>query len=250
MFDQFTELADHYDSLMADVPYTVWVDYLQSLFAIHDIKPETILDIACGTGNVTEELYDRGYKVTGVDISAPMIRIAKRKAESSGRKINYIVCDVAELNLQTSFDLAISLFDSVNYICDPQKLLEGFKKISSHLNQGAFFIFDINTEYALSHHFFDQVNLDLKRLPRYVWTSYYDHSTRICKVEMVFEVFENGKKRQFTEIHYQRAYSIAELTSLLSNAGFETISVYHAYSFKKPTAKSDRVFFVSRRLLT
>lgn len=110
------------------------------------------------------------------------------------------------------------------------------------------FIFDVNTIYALSHHFFDQANLSDDHYPKYIWNSEYDHSTRICRVNMTFEVVENGEKRQFKEVHIQRGHSIEELTQWLIDASFEVVDVLQAYKFRRPTRRSDRVFFVARKV--
>ena len=242
---QFTEIASHYDEVMSNVPYRLWVDYVRDILSRLDAKPKTVLDIACGTGNVTEEIYDRGYDVVGIDIAPEMIEVAQRKAAESGRRIEYFVQNLANLSLDRRFDLAVSLFDSLNYITEPDDLAQGISHVIEHLNDGGLFVFDVNTEYALSRHFFDQSNLE--RYPRYAWTSYYDRANKICRIEMAFEVLEDGVKRQFTEEHFQRAYSNQELNCMLENAGFEILDIYNAYTFKKPTRRSDRIFFVARR---
>ena len=242
--DQFVEIAEYYDDLMAGVPYGLWVDYLEGLFRRYDFTPRTILDVACGTGNVSEILAQRGYEVVGADIAAGMIEVAKRKTGG----VEYHTADMAELDLGRKFDLAISLFDSLNYITDVDHLARAMKRVGEHVRDGGYFIFDINTIYALAHHFFDQANLASDRYPHYIWSSEYDHSTRICRVNMTFEVLENGEKRQFKEVHVQRGHSLEELTDMLINAGFEVVEILHAYRFRKPTRRSDRVFFVARKL--
>lgn len=241
---QFNEIASYYDSLMAGVPYKLWVDYLEGILRRLDYHPNTVLDVACGTGNVSEILAERGYQVVGIDISQPMIEAAKRKRSN----VEYHAQDVAELNLGRQFDLAISLFDSLNYVIDPDQLRRGMTRVAEHLVTGGLFIFDVNTIYALSNHFFDQANLSPNREPRYVWRSEYDHSTRICRVDMTFEVTENGAKRQFKEVHYQRGHTLEELAQWLMEAGFEVVETFHAYRFRKPNRRSDRVFFVARKL--
>ena len=241
---QFELVARYYDDLMAGVPYRLWVNYLEDMLERLAYRPRTVLDVACGTGNVSEELARRGYQVVGVDISPDMIEVAKSKNSS----VDYLVQDIAEIDLDTKFDMAISLFDSINYVTDPEHLARGIKKVSEHVKPGGIFTFDINTIYALSHHFFDQANLASSHQPKYVWNSEYDHSTRLCRVNMTFEVIENGEPRQFTEVHVQRGHTLEELTNMLVEASFEVLHVFHAYKFRKPTRRSDRVFFVARRL--
>jgi ubiquinone/menaquinone biosynthesis C-methylase UbiE len=240
---QFKEIANHYDDLMAGVPYGLWVQYLKGLLDRMHFKPKTVLDVACGTGNVSEVLSRQGYEVVGIDIAPDMIEVAKSKKS----RVEYYAQDMAELDLDgRKFDLAISLFDSLNYVTDVAQLAEGIRRVGEHIVDGGVFIFDVNTEYALAHHFFDQANISVDRYPKYIWNSSYDHATRICTVNMTFEVLEDCCKRQFKEVHIQRGHSIEELSMMLIDAGFEIVDIFHAYKFRKPTRRSDRIFFVAR----
>ena len=58
---------------------------------------------------------------------------------------------------------------------------------------------------------------------------------------------EKGNKREFKEVHIQRAYGIEEITYMLRSIGFNVLNVYSAYRFNKPTKRSDRVYFVAKR---
>ena len=240
---QFTEIAQYYDELMAGVPYRLWVEYLEDLLGRVEFKPKTILDVACGTGNVSEILSARGYEVVGADIAPGMIEIARAKHS----RVEYHVSDMAELDLGRKFDLAISFFDSLNYITDPDHLARAIERVAEHVVEGGYFIFDVNTIYALAHHFFDQANLGSINYPHYIWSSEYDHSTRICTIRMTFEVIDNGEPRQFKETHIQRGHSLEELSRMLLDAGFEVVDVFHAYRFRKPTRRTDRVFYLARK---
>ena len=241
---QFVDLAPYYDELMLGVPYKLWVKYLEDLFCRYKVKPKTILDVACGTGNVSEVLADRGYEVTGVDVSPGMIEVAKTK---SG-KVDYYAQGIAQINLSKQYDTAVSLFDSLNYVTDKEELAAGMKKVAEHVATGGLFIFDVNTVYALENHFFDRGCMGGDFFPRYIWTSEYDHSTAICTVNMIFEVIENGNIKQFKEVHKQRGYSLEELSGMMTDAGFELLDIFIAYKFKKPNRRSDRVFFIGRRV--
>ena len=240
--NQFKTLAEYYDMLMSGVRYSYWVDYLEEIFIRNNFEPRSILDVACGTGNVSQILDERGYSVIGIDIAPDMIDIAKRKEGA----VDYHVSDMAELDLpKKDFDAAVSLFDSVNYVTEPEKVKEAFKRIAGHLKPGGMFIFDVNTVYALAHKFFDRVGLT--DTPRHVWRSSYDYGTRICTVDMTFQVTENGETAEFKETHIQRGHLPEELSMWLCEAGFETLDIFHAYRFRKPTRRSDRLFFVCRK---
>jgi SAM-dependent methyltransferase len=243
-FEQFTRIAPHYDNLMSGIPYSLWVDYLEKLLERVGHRAHKVLDVACGTGTVASILRKRGYEVVGVDAAPAMIEIARWKVPGT----SFLVQDISQIDVPDRFDVAISLFDSLNYVVDVDRLQKGLESIRDHLVDDGVFVFDINTEYALSHGFFNQSNIGSREYPRYVWSAEYDSEQRLCRVTMVFEVMEGGKPVQFTEVHYQRGYRVEELREMLSTAGFETLEVLHAYKFKQPTRRSDRVFFVAKKL--
>ncbi len=245
----FTLIAPYYDELMHNVPYDFWVRYVQELIDRYRLQVKSVLDLACGTGNVAMRLAQMGYEVWGVDISAPMIAEAKRKAQEAGLDVYYEVQDAAQLQLPTQFDLVLSLFDSLNYILSPEKLQEAFRRVYAHLRSGGAFIFDVNTEYALREGLFDQENLATRRRLLYRWKSRYDEESKICTVEMEFWLRnERGELAQhFTEIHRQRAYELDELHTMLRSAGFDYARAFHAYTLSPPNATTDRAFVVATK---
>jgi hypothetical protein len=113
------------------------------------------------------------------------------------------------------------------------------------------FIFDVNTEYALSAGMFSQRSTPADGPLQYVWQSTYDASERLCAIDMKFRYTEpDGTEREFKEMHLQRAYSKDEIFAMLDTAGFDALWCYDAYTFKATRKRSDRVFFVAGRDLT
>lgn len=244
---QFDEIAFLYDDLMAGVPYREWVQYLSRLLEEHGAAPRTILDLCCGTGNVSLLLAEMGYDVTGVDISPEMIAVARRKALDAGVTVTFAAQDATRLRLGRRFDLVISLFDSLNYIIEAPGLQQAIYRVSEHMEPGGFFIFDMNTELALAIGLFTQNNLGSRAPVIYNWRSSYDPATRICRIHMEFEYRRDAQPRRVEIVHYQRAYDEQEVVDMLHSAGLEVLAVYNAYTLRKATSRSDRVFFVARK---
>lgn len=245
----FTAVAPHYDALMRDVPYRSWVRYLHRLLDARKATPKRILDLACGTGNVSEILAEEGYEVVGVDLSEGMIDQARRKARKRSLPVEYHVQDAARLELPgPAFDLCISLFDSLNYILDPDALASAISRVFAHLQPGGLFVFDVNSAFSLENGFFDQENMLSNERLRYVWRSAYDPESRLCTIAMRFFVRKpNGVDDEFRETHLQFAYREDELREMLQRAGFTEIEAYQAYTLNPVHPASDRIFFVARR---
>ena len=238
-----------YDALMADVPHETWLRRIETECARRGKRPVSALDVACGTGLATEIFHKRGYApVAGFDLSETMIQIARTKATAHGfgDAIAYSAQNAATFDLgESRFDLAVSLFDSLNYILDPDDLRRTFARVFHHLNPGAVWAFDVNSLYALSHNLFTQS--DSRGDLSHNWESFWERETRTCRVEMAFTVTDShtGKARRFHETHHQRAYTTTELREMLTSAGFTQIAVYGNYGDRPPTPKSDRLLFVA-----
>lgn len=228
------------------IPYRSWVDYVREIARRQGHTMRHILDVGCGTGTASLLLAHAGYQVTGIDISAAMVDQASAKAEGVANA-RFLACPLEKLDLDTRFDTAISLFDSLNYITEPSVLQEGFTRLARHMEPGGYFLFDMNTPYALEQELFTQDNLSSSDPLRYVWKSRYDQDTRLTTVEMTFYVRDGEKTRLIRETHLQRAYRLNEIKGMLEQSGFETIDVLEAYTFRRPGKRTDRAFFIARR---
>ena len=118
----YQEFAYYYDALMKNVDYQEWTNQVERIFNKYGKKPKTIVDLACGTGGVTNVLASRGYQVTGIDISEDMLFVAREKARKSGLKISYVCQDMAELTLHRPVDAVLCMCDGFNYILDKDRL--------------------------------------------------------------------------------------------------------------------------------
>jgi ubiquinone/menaquinone biosynthesis C-methylase UbiE len=241
---QFTDVAEVYDSLMAVVPYRHWVSYVERIWERFECSPTTVLDLACGTGNVTLELERHGYRVTGVDNSEAMLRQARLKPSRSAR---FLLQDARSLHFPEPFDACVCLFDSLNYLLTPEELGAAFAGVSRALHPRGIFIFDVNTVRALERGMFTQEGHGADPSLSYVWQSEYDPETRLCRIAMRFQVQTPTGTREFHETHLQRGYPLAEIRSLLEGAGLEVLGIYQSFGFRTATEGSDRAYFVARQ---
>ena len=136
------QYAAAYDALYTDKDYMKECDYLESLFAKHRSRPKTILDLGCGTGGHALLLAKRGYHVIGVDRSASMLEIARRKAKAEGLAVEFIEGDIASISLPQNFDAVISMFAVMGYQTSNTALAAALRTARDCLVPGGLFLFD------------------------------------------------------------------------------------------------------------
>jgi SAM-dependent methyltransferase len=239
----FERIGVFYDELMSSVPYREWADYVERLLDRFDARPRRILDLACGTGKVGAELARRGFRAFGVDLSEGMARIAQRE-----RRLPVAVQDARALGLRAgACDLVVCLYDSLNYILEPEDLLEAFRGVRHALAPGGLFIFDLNTIRALALDLFTQDNLRSDDPLLYSWRSHWDATHRRCTVDMWFRWRGEGEPREFREVHLQRGYEDSEVQSLLRRAAFGIHGTFDAFTFDPLTRLSTRAYYVAHR---
>jgi len=243
----YSALARYYDALTEDVPYEKWANRAEALFDKFGRQPSILLDLACGTGSLTKIFADRGYDVIAVDSSAEMLSAASEKILACEKRPLLLNQSMEALDLYGTVDGVICGLDSINYLASPEILKAAFSRISLFLGRGGLFIFDINTEKKLR-------GLDMQVYTREapgvfcVWQAQWSPKERLCR--FYIDLFERKEDlyRRFSEVHTERAYSICELSSVLSNCSMEIKAVYSELSDRDGSEDDDRVLIVAEKL--
>ena len=145
--EAYRSFAQVYDIFMDNIPYKEWCNYVIGILKEYGIIEGLIVELGCGTGNITEYLAKEGYDMIGIDNSMDMLEVAAEKREKSGLDILYLLQDMREFELYGTVRAAISICDSMNYILEYQDLVKVFSLVNNYLDPGGIFIFDCNTEY-------------------------------------------------------------------------------------------------------
>ena len=244
--DAYKNLAASYDRLTNDVDYEATVEFYMEILRREGITPRTVVDLACGTGSVTEILARKGYRVTGVDMSEEMLTEAAMKTMDMEQPPMYSCQLLQNLRLPRGVDMAVCALDSLDYILDPADCKEAIRRAYKALNPGGIFIFDVNTPEKLRA-MDDQVFLDEDDDVYCVWRGEFDEETNICSYGMdLFQREGNMWSRSFEE-HREYAYSQEQLTEFLKDAGFTHIKVYADRLFEAPREGEQRIYFKARK---
>ena len=239
----YNRFAYVYDALIKDVDYKKWVDYYLKIFQRYGLSDAKLgLDLGCGTGSMTAELSNRGFEMTGIDISEDMLMVAREKSE--GQDILYLNQDMCEFELYGTVDFIVSSLDCINYITDKRDLLKVMKLANNYLNPNGLFIFDINTRYKLENVIGDNTFVLEDDDAFCVWQNEYDKKKKTADFYLTFFMKDGEEYVRFDEEHTERAYEIEEIEEIIEKSGMKLLKVYHDQSFKNPAKNSERVFFV------
>jgi SAM-dependent methyltransferase len=112
-----------------------------------DVAP-TMLDIGCGTGQLTDHFRQSGYVTVGVDRSSAMLH--HRVAHRSGQRGAVATADAAHLPLEGRFDLISATFNVINHLPDKRSVASLMSEVGRLLKSDGLFVFDINTKLGLT----------------------------------------------------------------------------------------------------
>lgn len=284
--EAYTDFAQVYDTFMDDTPYEAWCEYLTGLLekyrvldaaAIPVITGEydgcavngnllqernTVLDLGCGTGTLTELFAAKGYDMIGIDNSQEMLQIAMDKRSRSGLDILYLLQDMRSFELYGAVGAVISVCDSLNYLLEEKEMVQTFKLVNNYLLPEGVFLFDFNTVYKYETVIGDATIAENREDCSFIWENYYHEAEQINEYDLTVFVREDredntGKTaatgigqavfRRFQETHFQRGYSLGQMQEYLRKAGLVFIEALDADTHGPVTDVSERIYVAARK---
>lgn len=246
----YEKFAYLYDELMQDAPYDKWVQFQLEQVKTMGFQGKKLLDLACGTGELSVRLAQKGFEVTGVDLSSDMLAVARHKAEELGFSIPFFEQDMAELEGLGTFDIVGIFCDSLNYLPSEEKVARTFSKVCQHLTDGGILIFDVHSVYKMNELFIDQTYTLNEDHLAYIWNCFQGEFPNSVEHELSFFVLDekSGKYDRFDELHQQRTFSVAQYSTWLKKAGFEILDINADFTVQKPQPNSERIFFLAQKM--
>lgn len=244
MSDSYADFAEFYDRLQVDVPYGEMAGYIHELIQEHSSEKEVVVDLACGTGNLSGELVKFDYDVIGVDISEQMLNAAKNK----GGDITYLCQSMTELELWGQADVIVCALDSLNHLPDIKALEETFARVEEYTYKGGLFIFDVNTRYKHREILGDNAFVyDMGDL-YCVWQNELNEDDSVNISLDFFARDGQGKYSRTSEEFTEICFDEEQLDQLLKKSGFAVIDIFDGYSRRPLEKNSQRALYVCRKL--
>lgn len=244
----YEALSEFYDRLTGDVRYDLFADYYEHQFDNHSGEFKLLLDLCCGTGTLTEIMYNRGFELIAVDKSEEMLMEAREKyivKNDSDKVIPLFLCQEAgKLDLFGTVDAAYCSLDGINYL-NKAELKRTFLRLKNFIRPGGLLIFDVRTEC-----FFEQTDgqilVDEDDDMLCLWRA--DYYAKEARMIYGMDIFSKDKatncwKREKEE-HVEYYHSIKNLESLLKKNLFGNISIAENILDNDP----ERLFITAERL--
>jgi len=226
----FKRYAEYYDRLYQDKDYASECDFITEVIQENTQVPvKNIIDLGCGTANHGILLAQKGYHVTGVDVSEVMLKYARDKSRHSQSSMEFHHSDLRTFRLNTTFDAAICMFSVLGYITENSEFENMLRNVRNHLKKGAVFVFDVWNGLAVMKLYpevrIKRVTTGDLQIIRMVEPE-LDAFSHICHNHYQMIVIEGDKViDDIKENHAMRFFFPQEICILLESTGFEVLRI-------------------------
>lgn len=284
----YSALAVHYDTVMAHVDYPGWSQHLRRLYqrARHPegfpprrgtpavrasrlpaggLSPTRILELAAGTCRLARHPVFPGVFSVHTDLSPHMLacatpddtRDAAEGTGPAGAPLRRAACDVRHLPFRAGdggpgeapgFDLALMVYDSLNYLTDAEAVRRAFDEVFRVLVPGGLFLFDVTTETCSRRWFADTLDFQETGAGSVVRASRYDAASRTqLNLFTFFTLADDGRYIRSEEVHRQRIWPASFLKKTAREAGFDVHACLADFTLNPGTDRDERLHFVVQK---
>jgi SAM-dependent methyltransferase len=195
----------------------------QLLKYLHPVPDATMLDVACGRGRHSKYLADKGYTVTGIDLSIQSINIA-RKLEND--HLSFFQHDMRLPFRVNYFDFVFNFFTSFGYFETQRENENALRTLKNALKPGGTLVLDyLNSPYIASHLVCEEtkekenVVFDIQREMK-------DH-----KFLKQIDIEDRSRSQQTSYTESVNAYTKADFEEMFVRQGLEITAIFGDYSF-------------------
>lgn len=243
----YDDFSRFYDLLTDNVEYKKRADYFCRLLSMCGVNEGILLDLGCGTGNMSFEMAEKGFDVIGVDSSIGMLGIAQQKMFENGKNILLLNQNMQEIDLYGTVDCAVCVLDGINHLSGSDEVRETFGKVSLFMNKGGAFAFDVNTVYKHKDILADNAFVFEPEGVFCAWQNNYNPDDNSVDITLDFFEEEDGVYYRSSESFTEKAYELDDLKLWLEEAGFEVVGIYDDMTTDKIKPDSERAVFLAKK---
>ncbi len=211
------------------------VDFLVHCFKRYAKSPvRRVLDIACGTGPHLIRLADRGYDMSGLDLSARNIEFLRERLDDKGHRGELFVGDMTDFRLPKRVDAAICMQDSQGHLLTNEQLVAHLECVGRAVRPGGLYVFDryMASSWTDPARRWSWSRRRGKLIVRATFSALNDVDpvSQVFREDMTLEAIENGTRRVYRQSHMSRMVFPQELKALVELAGgFEFVQWFFGF---------------------
>ena len=231
----YGDFAAVYDLLTFNVPYDEIAKYYAEVLS-KMTNGKRVLDMGCGTGNLTVRLANADFDIIGQDASSEMLSIAANKTD----KVRWICQDMTSTRLGERVDAVISTLDSINHLESRADIPKCFQSVAKNLKHGGAFVFDVNTPFKHREILGENTFVYDVDGVYCVWQNTF--CAEDCGVDINLDLFfeeEDGRYSRGEEHFREIALTAEEICRLLEETGFEVVNIWEYLTFDNPKFDSE-----------
>ena len=246
------DYAAIYDFLYTKKNYTKEFHLIKKILKKNLIKPVSLLDLGCGTGQYSNLMTKLKLDVVGVDRSHNMLSIAKKKYLKN-KKLFFIKSHIEKINLKKKFDIISALFHILSYHTNKTKIDKFFSNSYTHLKKDGILIFDFwyrdgvfNLQSPLR---IRKIENHLYKIIRITISKWFKKADQIFDVHNLTVMNKKTKKiLKFQETHKMRYFTLDSIKKILKKHNFKFLKSLDLQSGKKVTKKSWGALVVAKKI--
>jgi SAM-dependent methyltransferase len=231
----YHQLYFHRDKTEAAAFINKLIDHLQPA------PGATMLDVACGKGRHSLQLAQKGFDVTGIDLSADSIKEALAQESDN---LHFYMHDMRRPFWVRYFDYAFNFFTSFGYFRTQREHDNAIHCIATALKKGGVFVMDyLNVHYSEDH----TIHKSEKSIEgvNYIITKWYDENYFYKKIEVEDEALE------MPLIYTEKVakFSLGDFTDMFAYQGLQIQEVFGDYEFSGYNVKhSPRLIMIAQKI--
>lgn len=233
--DAYTLVYAHRDTEEAE-------QCLDLIEAVHEPDAGArILDVGCGRGRHSIQLAERGYRVTGIDLSEPSIQEARRAAAQQNLSVIFDVRDMRDAVCASCFEGVVNLFTTFGYFDDDAENQKALRAMRTALVPGGWFVQDFLNA--------PQVRATLVPEDEHVRHGVHIHQKRWIEDGRINKRItltpEDGEEQTYCES--VRLFTRADLEAMYEAVGLRLTHAFGHYDGRPHTDDSPRLILMAER---
>lgn len=217
----FSKSAELYDKIYLGIKnYSADAQKISQLLASEHPQAQTILDVACGTGEHAKILRDQyDFKVDGIDLDDKLVALAKHKNTSG----NFYCADMVDFSLGKTYDVVMCLFSSIGYVKTLDRVIYTLERFKAHTNDGGIILVEpwfSPGELTPGKMF---INTAQSQELSVVRMGYSHIKDRISTLHFEYLIGRHGKIDHEIERHELGLFTVDEIRQCFKDAGLTAV---------------------------